>query len=154
MGDVRWVKPRLICAVSTAAFADCTAALAAVIWAFAVATWAVADCTCAFAARLFCGRVIQILLGDGLLLRERSVTIHVELRPALIRLRHGYLSLRLQQLSAGLLQLPLCLRQLSLRPDPRPPEKGADRFERAVGPSLRKFLLCTPAREDSPIPAP
>ncbi len=68
-----------------------------------------------FCGEVVLGRVIQILLGDGLLLRERGVTIDIELRPALIRFRHGYLSLRLQLLSARLLQLPLCLRQLSFR---------------------------------------
>jgi hypothetical protein len=54
---------------------------------------------------------IQILLGNGLLLRQRSVTIYIELRPALIRLRDGDLGFGLQLLSARLLKLPLCLRQ-------------------------------------------
>ena len=87
--------------------------LAAVICALAVSTWAVADCTCAFAAILFCGRVIQILLRDGLLLCERSVAVHIELRPALIGFRHGDLGLGLRQLSLRLLHLPLRLRQLT-----------------------------------------
>jgi hypothetical protein len=33
--------------------------------------------------------VIQVLLRDGLLLRQRSIAIHIQLRAALIRLRHG-----------------------------------------------------------------
>ena len=59
--------------------------------------------------------VVEILLRDRLLLRERRVAIHIELSPALIGLRHRHLRFRLSQLRARLLQLALRLRELALR---------------------------------------
>ena len=62
--------------------------------------------------RVVLGGVVQILLGDGLLLRERRVAVHIELRAALIRFRHRDLRFGLGQLRARLAQLPLRLRKL------------------------------------------
>jgi len=52
-------------------------------------------------------RVIQILLRDGLLLRQWDIAIHIELRTTLV-------GLRLQELRLSLNQLRLGLRQLSV----------------------------------------
>ena len=59
--------------------------------------------------------VVEILLGDGLLLGERGVAVDVELNAALIGLRYGHLRFRLGKLRLRLLQLALSLRELALR---------------------------------------
>ena len=81
----------------------------------AVSTWAFAASTCALAAQIILRGVVQILLRDGLLLRERNVAVHIELRSALIRLALGELRFGLDQLRLGLRQLPVGLRKLPLR---------------------------------------
>ena len=59
--------------------------------------------------------IVEILLRDRLLLRERRVAIDVKLDSPLVGLRHRNLRFRLSQLGARLFQLALGLRQLSFR---------------------------------------
>ena len=59
--------------------------------------------------------VVEILLGDRLLLRERRIAIYVELDAALIGFRYRNLRFRQSQLRARLFQLALRLCESSLR---------------------------------------
>ena len=55
----------------------------------------------------YCCRVVEVLLRNGLLLRQRSVAIHIQLSAALVRFRHRDLRLGLDQLGARLGELAL-----------------------------------------------
>src|SRR5207249_5299744 len=59
-------------------------------------------------------RVVEILLANGLLLRQRRVAIHIELGPDLICLNYGELRLGLSELRLCLGHLPVGLRELAL----------------------------------------
>jgi len=56
------------------------------------------------------GRVVIVLLSDGLLLRQRGVLVYVELSSNLISLRPGELCLGLRELTVGLRELRFSLR--------------------------------------------
>jgi hypothetical protein len=57
------------------------------------------------------GGIVEVLLGDGLLLRERDVAVLVELGLGLIRFRHQDLRLCLRELRLRLRALPVGLSQ-------------------------------------------
>ena len=102
MGETRWVKSRLILAVSTAAFA-------AWICAFATSIAALAARTRASIAEVRLRRVIKVLLARGFGFGERSVFFYVELALDLFGLGIGQLRFILGDLRPGFRKLPLGL---------------------------------------------
>src|SRR5580658_8906759 len=98
IGEVNWVNPKLILAVSRAALADPTAASLAVIWAVAVATWA-RRLQLRLGGQVVLGGVVEILLRDCLLLRERRVPVDVEPCSSLVGCGDGDLGFGLFKLS-------------------------------------------------------
>src|SRR5881409_3855842 len=104
IGEVRCVNPRLTRAASTAACAASTAASAAWICAFAVSI-----CFCSIylclGGEIVLHRVVEILLRNGLLLRQWDIAIDIELRTTLVGLRLQELRLSLNELRFRLPEL-------------------------------------------------
>ena len=99
-------------------------------------------------------RVVQILLGDGLLLHQRNVPVRVQLGSYLIRLRHGNLRLGLSELRLGLRQLPGGLRQLPLRLIHHRLERPRIDFEQQLPGLYEGAFACILRHAGNRIPAP
>jgi len=83
--------------------------------------------------------VVEVLLGDGLLPRERDVAVLIKLGFGLIRLRHLHLRLGLRELRLRLRKLPVGLRQLSERLIDYVATSDDDLFHQMEGKSFKRF---------------
>jgi len=110
-GEVKRVNPRLYLAVSTLACADCTAACAASICAFAVST-ALRRLYLRDRRQIVLRGVVEVLLRDAspllaaYIYRRRAASDVVTLQRDKIRARLNQARLCLRQLSIGLGKLP------------------------------------------------
>ena len=115
MGEMSRVNPRFSSAVSTVALAACTDACAAWICASRGFHLRFGGLHLRLGREIVLRGVVQVLLRDGLLLRERNVAVHIQLRSHLIGFGHRHLRLRLSELRIGLRQLSGGAGQLPFR---------------------------------------
>ena len=95
MSEVILVKPKLSCAVSTAACGGFDLSLCRQDRGLRRLNPSVSRLDQSLSGKICLDRIVEILLGNGFLLRERDVAVHVELSLALISVGLGDLSVGL-----------------------------------------------------------